>query len=121
MPGLHHTDLGLTPSLVFHSIQCLPAYYSTCHLALETAILINSSCLVLVLCAALPHAVLTSLLFLQIAKLDSDVTWARALDGSDYMPGLVSSRGHARWPSASAAMLLWLCALDQAQQHLQAI
>eukprot|EP00891_Asterochloris_glomerata_P004580 jgi/Astpho2/4580/e_gw1.00067.144.1_t len=25
----------------------------------------------------------------EIAKLDSDVTWARALDGSDYMPGLV--------------------------------
>jgi U4/U6.U5 tri-snRNP-associated protein 2 len=25
----------------------------------------------------------------QVARLDSDVTWVRALDGSEYMPGLV--------------------------------
>ena len=25
----------------------------------------------------------------EISRLDTDVTWARALDGSEYMPGLV--------------------------------
>ena len=45
----------------------------------------------------------------EVAKLDTDVSWARALDGSEYMPGLVGLHNMKANDYANVAIQVIVC------------